>query len=316
MELGRLKAPISFREIQDVLAGWGVAFAASGPDISCDKLCSIKNIESHGIYYLTASVDARGIGIKESVIVAERVEPGISEGNAFLVVEDPQLVFYKLSRSLLDAPTAHAMHPTAIIHPEAEISANVALGAYSVIGKCAIGENTNIHEHVVIYDNTVIGRNVTIESGTCVGVTGVAWAWDKNGERVVQPQTGGVVIEDECFLGANISIVRGSVNEFTLIGRGTALAPGTKIGHGVRIGPYCHFGNNVAVAGSALIGPGCFLGSGSVVSSNVRIPRGTVVGAGAVVAKDVDEENTIVAGVPAKTIGHASGVHKGVPRKA
>lgn len=181
MELGRLKNPISFREMQDVLAGWGVAFAASGPDIRCDKLCSIKHIERHGIYYLTASVDASIFGIEESVIVAECVGPGVSEGNAFLIVEEPQLVFYKLSRFLLDAPTAHAIHPTAIIHPEAEIGAHVALGAYSVIGKCAIGENANIHAHVVIYDNTVIGRNVTVESGTCIGATGVAWAWDKKG---------------------------------------------------------------------------------------------------------------------------------------
>jgi UDP-3-O-[3-hydroxymyristoyl] glucosamine N-acyltransferase len=316
MELGRLKNPISFREIQDVLAGWDVAFTASGRDIRCDKLCSIKNIEPHGIYYLTASVDAGSIAIRESVILAECLDPCIPEGNSFLIVEDPQLVFYKLSRFLLDAPAAHAIHPTAIVHPEAEIGANVALGAYSVIGKCAIGKNTNIHAQVVIYDNTVIGRNVTVESGTCIGATGIAWAWDKNGERTIQPQTGGVMIEDECFLGANVSIVRGSVNEFTLIGKGAALAHGTKIGHGVSIGPYCHFGNNVAVAGSALIGPGCFLGSGSVVSSNVRIPRGTVVGAGAVVVKDIDAENTIVAGVPAKKIGHASGVHKGVPRKA
>ncbi len=48
-----------------------------------------------------------------------------------------------------------------------------------------------------------------------------------------------------------------------------------------------------------------WIGAGVEIVSNVRIGRGAVVGAGAVVTKDVDSYS-IVAGVPAKTIGRRS----------
>lgn len=46
-----------------------------------------------------------------------------------------------------------------------------------------------------------------------------------------------------------------------------------------------------------------FIGPRSIILPGVKIGKGAVVGAGAVVTKDV-EDNQIVGGVPAKTIGH------------
>ena len=46
-----------------------------------------------------------------------------------------------------------------------------------------------------------------------------------------------------------------------------------------------------------------WLGAGVIILSGVRVGRGAVVGAGAVVTKDV-AANTVVAGVPARSIGH------------
>jgi len=51
-----------------------------------------------------------------------------------------------------------------------------------------------------------------------------------------------------------------------------------------------------------MIRQGAWIGAGSIVLSGVVIGKNSVIGAGSVVTKDV-LENTIVAGVPAKTIG-------------
>lgn len=313
MDTARLKAPISFKEIQQILRNLNIEFWVIGPDLRCNKLCSIKNVEAKGLYYITSAVNLKGIEIKESIIITDRIIESMADSNSFIIVDDPIVTFYKVSQLLIATEVVRGVHDSAMIHPEARIGEGVTIGAYSIIGNCEISQGANIHPHVVLYDNSIIGKNVTIESGTCIGATGLAWAWDENGNRIMQPQIGGVLIEENCFIGTNISIARGSLNEFTYIGKNTVMAHGTKIGHGARIDEFCHFANNVSVAGSVRIGERCFLGSGSVISSNVRLCPGTIVGAGAVVTKDVDEDDIIVAGVPARKIGSALGTHRGVP---
>jgi sugar O-acyltransferase (sialic acid O-acetyltransferase NeuD family) len=78
---------------------------------------------------------------------------------------------------------------------------------------------------------------------------------------------------------------------------------GTRIGHDTTIGDYCTICPEVAIAGSCIISEGVFLGINCTVIDGIRIGRGATVGAGAVVVKDV-RENTVVAGNPARDIGH------------
>jgi len=88
-----------------------------------------------------------------------------------------------------------------------------------------------------------------------------------------------------------------------------------EIGRNCMIGPFCYLtdGNHGMAAGidfkkqpvessPVTIEDGVWLGAGVIVLSGVRIGKGAVVGAGAVVTKDVPP-NTIVAGVPARSIG-------------
>jgi len=312
MENGKLNKPISLSDLAAMLSSLGIDNRTHGKNIQINKFCSIKKIEDIGLYYLTADVQGNFAEIKKSIIIADQIIPNLENCNSFIVVNDPQLAFYKLCRSFFKDIKACGIHSTAIIHQKAKIDPNVYIGPYSIIGKCIINRGTNIHPHVVIYDNSVIGENVTIEAGSYIGATGVAWAWDKSGERIIQPQIGGVKIGDDCFIGTNVTIVRGSVNENVEIGHHTLISHGTKIGHGVKIGPYCHFANNVSIAGSVTIGERCFLGSAAVVSSNIRLSENIIVGAGAVVVNNFNESGIVITGVPAKKQGPVS-VHKGVP---
>ena len=312
MEIGRLKKSISLHELADKLLDLGIDCKTLGNDIQIDKFCSIKRIEDAGLYYLTVAVESNVSGIKNSIIISNRIIPDLENHNSFLIVDEPQLVYYQLCRIFFKDSQDYHIHPTAIIHPEAKIDPEVSIGPYSIIGKCIINKGTKIHAHVVIYDHTVLGENVTVEAGSYIGATGVAWIWDKHRERIIQPQVGGVTIGNDCFIGTDVTIVRGSLNEFTEIGHHTLIAHGTKIGHGVKIGPYSYLANNVSITGSAVIGDRCFLGSASVVSSNIRLSEEIIVGAGAVVVNHFDEGFIVIAGVPAKRKGPVSS-HKGVP---
>ena len=96
--------------------------------------------------------------IKNSIIISNQVTPDLENRNSFLIVDEPQAVYYQLCRIFFKDSQEYHIHPTAIIHPEGKIILYVSIGPYSIIGKCIINKGTNIHAHVVIYDHTVLGK--------------------------------------------------------------------------------------------------------------------------------------------------------------
>ncbi len=264
------------------------------------RLASLRHIIPNGIYYIAGSGAEDVTRIRESVIFtgSGSFTPG---NNLIIQVSNPQLIHYRLAQ-ITQSAAEPLVHATAIIHPRAVIAKSAHIGPYCVLGECVIGDNVVLQNSITINDNCRIGANTIIESNTVVGARGMAWIWDDDGTRVMQPQSGGVIIEEDCIIGTGIAIVRGSLTENTIIGKGTVMAHGSKVGHGCIVGAMVHFANNVSLAGNAVIGDRVFLGSGCVVSSNVRIGEGCIVGAGAVVHKSIDETYCTVAGVPAAII--------------
>lgn len=231
--------------------------------------------------------------------------------------ENPQLEFYKLSEKykkdyLEDSKLSFV--DGYYIHQEAEIGKNVKIGKGCVIGKCKIEDNVIIHPNVVIYAETKIESDVIIEANTVIGAEGVMWVWD-NKDRVYLHQLGGVVIERYCKIGSNVTIVRGSANENTIIGEGTCMAHGTLIGHGCIIGKNNHFANNVSLGGAVKIHDNCFFGSGVVLSAGCIIKDIILVGSGGVLNGVVDRSGVYV-GVPAKWKKEYTGKMSGVPLKS
>ena len=179
---------------------------------------------------------------------------------------------------------------------------------------CVVKAGATLHSHVTVMRGTTIEENVTIESHSTIGATGVAWIWyPATRRRVIQPQTGFTTIGRGSFLGSDITVVRGSVNEVTTIGERCVIAHGSKIGHGSRIGAECHFANNISIAGNVTLGRQCFLGSGAIIRPETRLAERTVLGAGAVVVKHSDEPGLVLMGAPARPAKVASGKLSGVP---
>jgi len=253
------------------------------------------------------------VNIKDSLIlVTESFDCSDSE-NAYLTLsKDPQMVYYKILSEFFESPSNGQISATAVIHPNAKVGKNVQIDNFCIIGNCEIGENTIIASHSVLYDNTIVGKGVTIESHSIIGTTGVAWAWNEDQtEKIVQPQLGGVRIGHHCFLGAQTIVVRGSLNENTIIGKNCLLAPGSRIGHGTRIGNYVHFANSIITGGNSVIGDYCFVGSAAVFRPKVKVHRNTIIGAGALIIKNTTKAGQTLMGVPAvetKTKENPSGM--------
>ncbi len=262
------------------------------------QLASLKSLIDYGIYYLDGVYEEKVNEIKNSIIICSR---SLETTNNLFIVDNPQLVHYKLC-AVFEKKFKFSIAKSTKINPNAIIAANVEIGENCVVENCVIEENVIIRHNVVIEDNVIIKKNTFIDSNSVIGAGGLAWIWDSNGERVMQPQLGGVVIEENCILATDVTIVKGSLSENTIIGKGTVISHGTKIGHGTQISRNVHMANNVSIAGNAVIGERSFLGSACVISSNVEVGKNTIVGAGAVVSKSNSEEYTTMAGVPAKII--------------
>jgi len=220
---------------------------------------------------------------------------------------NPQLEFYKLSHDV------EGEYMFSTLSYEYTEGSNCNISKHAIIGDdVIIGSNVKIGPGTVIYSKTVIGDNVRIDSNCTIGTEGMMWVWD-NDKKVFLKQLGGVLIGDDCIIGSNTVIVRGSANENTIIEDNVNMAPGCLIGHGSYIGESTHLANGVKLGGSVYISKYNFLGSGSIISPGVYInSQDVVVGAGGVVTKNIDDSG-VYAGIPVKRIKKTKGKLSGIP---
>ena len=103
-----------------------------------------------------------------------------------IVVNDPQLHFYKLSHKVRDtfifSDGGYNIGNACQIHKSAVIGLGVK-----------IGDNVTIGPNSVIYSNTEIGDNVQIGANCTIGAEGMMWVWDDD-VKVFLKQLGGVKI--------------------------------------------------------------------------------------------------------------------------
>lgn len=155
---------------------------------------------------------------------------------------------------------------TLCISDDVKLGKEVKLSKFINLYGCVIGDNTKIGAFVEIQKNAVVGNNCKISSHTfiCEGVT----------------------IEDDVFVGHNVTFINDRYPRATAGGRLQTEADWTVEPTRVR--------------------KGASIGSGATILANVTIGENAIVGAGSVVTKDVPAQS-IVAGNPAKMLRKVKG---------
>jgi len=146
------------------------------------------------------------------------------------------------------------------IAEDVKLGKDVRLSKFINLYGCVIGDNTKIGAFVEVQKNAYIGKHCKISSHTfiCEGVT----------------------IEDNVFVGHNVSFINDSYP------RATAANGQLQTEADWKVEPI-------------LVKKGASIGSGSTILSNITIGENAIIGAGSVVTKDVPAD-TIVAGNPAR----------------
>lgn len=271
-------------------------------------LSSRKNIEKF------FSTQASAVILKEEIkrsIINER-----SVNISMLVVKNPQFSYAKALEVFYVKPyTPVGISDRAIIgnnvtlgddlsiYPLAHICNNVTLGSRVTVSPGAyigdgvsIDNDTYIYPNVVIGENTVIGAKVIINPGAVIGSEGFGFALEKGAHYKI-PQTGGVVIEDNVEIGANVTIDKATLGN-TIIGNGTKIDNLVQIGHNVKIGKNCIIVSQVGISGSVEVGDGVVLAGQVGVRDHVTIGNNAMIGAQSGVGNDIPE-GQIYSGSPA-----------------
>lgn len=241
------------------------------------------------------------------------VAPGVNA----LVVKDPYVAFARVAQLFDTTPaSATGIHPTAAIDNTAKLGANVSVGANAVISAgvvlgdnvqigagcfvgeyAVIGENTKLWANVSIYHRVELGKNCILHSAAVLGSDGFGFA-NERGNWVKIPQTGTVIIGDNCEIGAATTIDRGAIDN-TVIGNNVIIDNLCQIAHNVQIGDHCALAGATIVAGSTKIGRYCIFGGGAVVNGHIEICDGAQITGMAMVMKPITEKGVYSSGIPA-----------------
>lgn len=182
------------------------------------------------------------------------------------------------------------------------INAINKINFYRTSNNISIGKHVQFHntDHIFLSNGVTIGDFSTIRctktSKISIGNNSTLQGWN-----YIQADSGCTI-----DIGAGVAI---NVNS-KIIGGNVSIGDNSIIAHDVSIVGTDHKMKadipatySETTFGDIVIGESVWIGCRSVILKNVRIGNNAIIGAGSVVTKDVEPES-IVAGNPAKVIGH------------
>jgi UDP-3-O-[3-hydroxymyristoyl] glucosamine N-acyltransferase len=233
-----------------------------------------------------------------------------------LVAADPHVAFARVSalfETAFERPPG--IHPTAVVHASAQVAASASVGPHVSIGEgsrvgersiigpgcvigehCSVGDDCELVARVTLVLRVRLGRNVRIHPGAVLGAQGFGLAME-HGRWLDVPQLGGVVVGDDCEIGANTTIDRGALED-TVLEEDVRLDNQIQIGHNVYVGAHTAMAAQVGIAGSTRIGRHCMLAGKAGVSGHLEICDRVTVLAMSMVAGPITEPGTYASSLP------------------
>ena len=233
-----------------------------------------------------------------------------------LIAADPYVAFARVAGLFEPHPAIPAgIHPSAVVAPGAQvdpqasigplcvietgavIAAGASLGPHCSIGpRCVVGAGCRLVARVTLVQDVRLGQRVLIHPGAVLGADGFGLAFDRDHWLKV-PQLGGVVIGDDCEIGANTTIDRGALGD-TVLEEDVRLDNQIQIAHNVRIGAHSALAGCAAVAGSATIGRYCLIGGGAGILGHLSVADRVTVTAMSLVTHSIREAGEYSSGTP------------------
>jgi UDP-3-O-[3-hydroxymyristoyl] glucosamine N-acyltransferase len=227
------------------------------------------------------------------------------EDTRVLWVRDPKYAFAVIAKELAAADESPLLHPAAVIDASATLGARTRIGAGAVIeADAVIGADCLIGSRVTICKGATLGDRVVVQSGAVLGSTGFGYVRNpENGEYLLFPQQGRLVVEDDVEIGANTTIDRGALGE-TRIGRGAKIDNLVHIGHNCRIGCNVVIAAQVGISGSCVVEDGAVLAGQVGLGDHVHVGPGVILGGqgGIFPGKSVTGPGEMFAGTPAEPV--------------
>jgi len=305
---------MKLREIANIIGGHIVG----NPEIDITGVSSIKDAQRGDITFLADKKNRQYAHTTNASAIIVRQAHYEEIGKlpiSIVVVDNPHLAFARtLEIFYSKPPIPSGISKEAFIGKDVNFGNDVTVSSFVYIADnvtikdrviifpgvyigndVIIGEDTIIYPNVTIRENVKIGKKVIIHSGAVIGSDGFGYVQDK-GENYKIPQVGGVIIEDNVEVGANVTIDRATLGN-TVIGSGTKIDNLVQIAHNVKIGKNCIILAQVGISGSVEIGDNVVLAGQAGIADHTKIANGvTVIGKSGVTG---DLEAGVYSGVPA-----------------
>jgi UDP-3-O-[3-hydroxymyristoyl] glucosamine N-acyltransferase len=186
--------------------------------------------------------------------------------------------------------------PLVTLGDRVRIGARVTLYPGVFVGSDSkIGDDSVLYPNVVVREGSLLGERVIVHSGTVIGSDGFGYVQHQGRHHKI-PQLGGVVIEDDVELGANVTIDRATFG-CTLIKQGTKVDNLVQIAHNVSVGEHSIVVAQVGIAGSTTIGHHVMIGGQAGLADHIHIGDQVMIAAKAGVNRSL-ESNRVVSGTP------------------
>ena len=232
-----------------------------------------------------------------------------------IVVPNPLLAFAQVAQTFFIRPSAPrgiaadvskgtgvtigtdpSIWPFVTLGDRVTIGARVTLYPGVFVGAdCTVGDDSVLYPNVVVREGCSIGARAIIHSGTVIGADGFGYVQHEGRHQKI-PQLGGVTIEDDVEVGANVTIDRATLGR-TIIKQGTKIDNLVQIAHNVTVGEHDIIVAQVGIAGSTTIGHHVMIGGQAGLADHLTIGDQVMIAARAGVNRNI-EPNQIVSGAP------------------
>lgn len=245
--------------------------------------------------------------VEESDVAAVLVGRDVESTKPHIRCDAPRKAFVRILATLIrELPLATGIHSSAIVSPEAKVHASAKIGAFCVIERgvtideeariypfcyvgedCRIGKGSKLYPHATLYQDVRLGDRTIVHANSVLGADGFGYYFDAGTHKKI-PQVGGVLVGDDCEIGALSAIDRAMAGD-TKIGDGTKLDNLVQIAHNVTVGKHTVMASQVGIGGSTRIGAYNVFAGQSGAADHVSTADGSQFGAGTGVTRSLSK---------------------------